>query len=218
MKNFKTAISLTLMATLGGTLLAPTPTNAEWVQNPIGVPRAPGCDPGYSWQKIGVRYQCVTPQPTCAYGFASGPVWTGTAWNYSCNVPPAPSCPSGYDQAAAPSWNGSAWVGQQCTPRAQTQTPSDPEAICAAHASASPPVGIKMGPLTRKLKFNSYAGPATQYYHDNSPGPYWEVGGQSGTNWVVMCAFVNATGDWVPQANQPYYVTPNIPYTDPGGG
>ncbi len=123
MKRIRTAISFALMGTLSGVLTAPVTSNAEWVQNPIGVPRAPGCDPGYSWQKLSVRYQCATPPPTCAYGFASGPAWTGTAWSYSCNAPPPPSCPSGYYQAVAPSWNGSAWVGQQCLPNAPVQPP-----------------------------------------------------------------------------------------------
>ncbi|CAL8480986.1 Secreted protein (plasmid) [Caballeronia sp. S22] len=135
MKRIRTAISFALMGTLSGVLTAPVTSNAEWVQNPIGVPRAPGCDPGYSWQKLGVRYQCATPQPNCAYGFASGPVWTGTGWNYSCNVPPPPSCPSGYIQQAAPSWNGSAWVGQLCYPGAQQQPPGNPEEACRAYVT-----------------------------------------------------------------------------------
>jgi hypothetical protein len=58
------------------------------VYQPLGVPLAPGCNAGYSWQKIGVRYQCVTPQPTCQYGFVAAPVWNGSAWSYSCNAPP----------------------------------------------------------------------------------------------------------------------------------
>jgi hypothetical protein len=64
------------------------------VYQPLGVPLAPGCNAGYSWQKIGVRYQCVTPQPTCQYGFASAPVWNGSAWSYSCNSPPQPDIPA----------------------------------------------------------------------------------------------------------------------------
>jgi hypothetical protein len=140
MKRLRTAISLTLLATLGGALTAPTSSKAEWVQNPMGVPRAPGCDPGYSWQKVGVRYQCVTPQPSCAYGFASGPAWNGSTWVYSCNAPPPPppppTCPSGYDQIVAPSWNGSAWVGQICQPHSPTpDNPPNLKAICTAAAT-----------------------------------------------------------------------------------
>lgn len=133
MKRFKTAISLTLMATLGGTLTAPTPSNGEWVQNPIGVPRAPGCDPGYSWQKLGVRYQCVTPPPSCAYGFASGPGWNGSSWVYSCNAPPppppAPTCQYGY--ASGPLWNGSTWL-YSCNgaPARTPKTIPELKAIC----------------------------------------------------------------------------------------
>ncbi|SAK60428.1 hypothetical protein AWB79_02709 [Caballeronia hypogeia] len=139
MKRIKTAISLTLLATLGGVLTAPISSNAEWVQNPMGVPRAPGCDPGYSWQKLGVRYQCATPQPSCAYGFASGPSWNGSTWVYSCNAPPPPppppACPSGYTQQTAPSWNGSAWVGQVCIPAAQTRPPGPNPQICQAYVT-----------------------------------------------------------------------------------
>jgi len=64
--------------------------NAQYVQNAIATPIAPGCGPGESWTKDGVRYQCETPQPSCAYGFASGPVWTGSSWSFSCNAPPTP--------------------------------------------------------------------------------------------------------------------------------
>lgn len=209
MKRIRTGISLALLATLSSVLTAPVTSNAEWVQNPIGVPRAPGCDPGYSWQKLGVRYQCATPQPTCAYGFASGPVWTGTAWSYSCNIPPPPACPSGTNQTAAPSWNGAAWVGQQCQPSAPT--PKDPTAQCAARAKQD---NVTMGPVTRQYKYNSAAGPATEYYHDGSQGPYWEAGAESGTTWVVMCTFVNATGDFVPDS-MAYRLMEDIPYIQP---
>jgi hypothetical protein len=91
MKRIKTVVSLTLLVTLSGTLTAPITSNAEWVQNPIGVPRAPGCDPGYSWQKIGVRYRCATPPPSCQFGFSSAPVWTGSSWSYGCNEPAPPT-------------------------------------------------------------------------------------------------------------------------------
>lgn len=135
--TIRAAVSLTLLATLSAMLTVPIRSNAEWVQNPIGVPRAPGCDPGYSWQKMGVRYQCVTPQPTCANGFASGPAWNGATWIYSCNPPPAPTCQYGY--ASGPTWNGSAWLyqcNQPITPPPQTPPPpSDPEAICRAYTT-----------------------------------------------------------------------------------
>jgi hypothetical protein len=88
MKRLRTAISLTVLATLSGMLTAPVTSNAEWVQNPIGIPRAPGCEPGYSWQKLGVRYQCATPPPSCSTGFASGPAWNGNSWSYTCNSAP----------------------------------------------------------------------------------------------------------------------------------
>lgn len=186
---------------------------------PIGVPIAPGCNAGYSWQKIGVRYQCVTPQPSCAYGFASGPSWNGSTWVYSCNVPPPPppppACPSGSEQQVAPSWNGSAWVGQVCRPTA-TQLPP-PGSQCAARAQQD---GITLSPenVSRRHTYNSYAGPATSYYYDSSAGPYWEVGGYSGNSWTVVCSFVIATANWVPAANNPYVRAINQPYDGAGGG
>lgn len=64
--------------------------DAADVYQPIVVPTAPGCSAGYSWQKAGVRYQCMTPPPSCQYGFSSGPVWTGSSWSYACNPPPPP--------------------------------------------------------------------------------------------------------------------------------
>src|ERR1700675_2197860 len=79
---------------VGTAMLGPTlSVNAQYVQNAIATPIAPGCGPGESCTKNGARYQCETPQPSCAYGFASGPVWTGSSWSFSCNAPPAPSQP-----------------------------------------------------------------------------------------------------------------------------
>ncbi|VXC82289.1 conserved exported hypothetical protein [Burkholderia sp. 8Y] len=220
MKRFITAISLTLLATLGGTLAAPTPSNAEWVQNGIGVPRAPGCDPGYSWQRMAVRYQCATPQPSCAYGFASGPAWNGSTWVYSCNAPPPPppppTCQTGYSQAAAPSWNGSAWVGQVCTPNGQQVPPPSPQSLCAARAKQD---GITLGPLyMTRTNINEGMGKGTQYYYMPSPGPFWQQDPYSGNNWEIMCFFDNATGNWVLSQDQPYMRWIDSPYTDPGGG
>jgi len=84
----KTTKWMALLA-VGTALLSETlGVNAQYVQNAIATPVAPGCGPGESWTKDGVRYQCETPRPSCAYGFASGPVWTGSAWSFSCNAPP----------------------------------------------------------------------------------------------------------------------------------
>jgi hypothetical protein len=193
--------------------------DAADVYQPIAVPTTPGCSPGYSWQRMAVRYQCATPQPTCAYGFASGPAWNGSAWVYSCNAPPAPPpppiCPSETNQIAAPSWNGAAWVGQQCQP-SQPQI-KDPQSQCKARASQD---GITLSSenLIRRHSYNSYAGPATQYYYDTSTGPIWQSGGYSGNGYTVVCNFVIATGDWVPAANNPYVAMYNIPYVSGGGG
>jgi hypothetical protein len=82
--------SVTLGLTIATALAVSSISAAQVVQNPLGVPRAPGCDPGYSWNKSGNRYQCMTPPPSCQYGFSSGPVWSGTSWTYACNAPPPP--------------------------------------------------------------------------------------------------------------------------------
>jgi hypothetical protein len=219
--KIKTGLTVCLVAALSAPVVMPHIAQAQWVQIPLGVPRAPGCDAGYSWQKIGVRYQCVTPQPSCAYGFASGPSWNGSTWVYSCNAPPPPppppACQSGYTQTVAPTWNGSAWVGQQCTPIQQQRPPGDPRSQCAARAQQD---GITLSPenVSRRRTYNSYAGPATQYYYDTSIGPNWQVGGYSGNSWTVVCSFVIATGDWVPAANNPYVRAFNQPYDGAGGG
>ncbi|WP_244818502.1 hypothetical protein [Caballeronia sp. Lep1P3] len=176
MKRIKTAISLTLLATLGGVLTAPISSNAEWVQNPMGVPRAPGCDPGYSWQKVGVRYQCVTPQPSCQYGFASGPAWNGSGWIYSCNAPPPPP---------------------PVTPPAQDNptTPDDvTKANCAARAAQD---GITLGPLTNRIRYSSRG--YSQWYYNNSIGTkYWtKSDGYTRSNvYEVVCTTDDATGAW----------------------
>jgi hypothetical protein len=91
--KIRRAAALTLLTVSSGMLSMSDMSEAQsnvWVQVPIGVPRAPGCDPGYSWQKIGNRYRCATPPPSCDYGFANSPTWTGSSWSYSCNPPPQP--------------------------------------------------------------------------------------------------------------------------------
>lgn len=67
--------------------------DAADVYQPTALPTVPGCTAGYSWQKAGVRYQCMTPPPTCQYGFISAPVWNGSSWNYACALPPPPPPP-----------------------------------------------------------------------------------------------------------------------------
>ncbi len=170
--------------------------DAADVSQPIAVPTTPGCSPGYSWQRMPVRYQCATPQPTCAYGFASGPSWNGSAWVYSCNAPPPPppppppTCPSGTNQAAAPSWNGAAWVGQVCQPAAPTTgNPVDLSAICYAAATK------QLGPIppwqplstTRTATQTSFQ---TDEYMGGRPTLYWEIDectiNNDGTNPTVI--------------------------------
>jgi hypothetical protein len=185
---------MTLSATLTITLTVPMSTNAEWVQNPIGVPRAPGCDPGYSWQKIGARYQCVTPQPSCAYGFESGPVWSGSSWAYTCNAPPpppAPTCQYGY--LSGPVWNGSVWI-YQCnqpeTPATPTRSIPELKAICTAYGQQQygyPPRWAD------SLTYNNVAAGRTTF----NTGDYLvDIIG----DWqMVMCEVDNTTGqitDW----------------------
>lgn len=51
---------------------------------------------GASWSTP-VCTNPIPPRPSamvCSYGFASGPTWSGSSWNYSCNPPP-PSCTPG---------------------------------------------------------------------------------------------------------------------------
>lgn len=91
MKTTKWMASLAVGTALVGPTLS---VNAQYVQNAITTPIAPGCGPGESWTKNGARYQCETPQPSCQYGFASGPVWTGSSWSFSCNAPPPPVQPT----------------------------------------------------------------------------------------------------------------------------
>jgi len=89
----KTKIWLGSLAVGASLLGSALDVNAQYVQNAVAIPLAPGCPAGESWTKNGARYECETPQPTCANGFASGPVWTGSSWSYSCNAPPAPPQP-----------------------------------------------------------------------------------------------------------------------------
>lgn len=98
MKTTKLIASLAVGTVLLGATLS---VNAQYVQNTIAMPTAPGCGPGESWTKNGARYLCETPQPSCAYGFASGPVWTGSSWSFVCNAPPPPP-PSGGIPAGTP--------------------------------------------------------------------------------------------------------------------
>lgn len=204
----KTGIACAVIAVVSA-VSAGSGADAADVSQPIAVPTTPGCSPGYSWQRMPVRYQCATPQPTCAYGFASGPSWNGSAWVYSCNAPPPPppppSCASGMNQTVAPSWNGTAWVGQVCKPVAPVIKP--PAAMCQDRASQD---GMTLGKQTFARKFTSSAGPATQYTYGLSTGPMWDTGSQQGNSWSIACSFVQATGDWVPAGDTPYTRTPNF--------
>ncbi|SDR54376.1 hypothetical protein SAMN05443245_7413 [Paraburkholderia fungorum] len=67
--------------------------------------------------------QCMAAQPKAADCIA-GYQWTyaNGFWRCAKPVPPAPTCPAGYDQRTAPTWNGSVWVGLVCDP----QTPPPP--------------------------------------------------------------------------------------------
>ncbi|SAK57478.1 hypothetical protein AWB76_02458 [Caballeronia temeraria] len=187
--KIRAALSLTMLATLGAVLTVPTRSNAEWVQNPIGVPRAPSCDPGYSWQKLGVRYQCATPQPTCAYGFASGPAWSGATWIYSCNAPPPP--PPQNDPPVNPA--------------------DQAKANCAARALQD---GITIGPQTRQYHLKSNGVWYWSTYYDHSPGPAYDLSsGYTSNLWTVACATMD-DGSWA-NVNQAYFKSGE--YGDCGG-
>jgi hypothetical protein len=176
---------------LGAALLAAAtiqPTNAQWVQYSLTTPQAPNCPPGYSWTKSGPRYQCMTPPPSCQYGFASGPAWTGSTWAYSCNSPPS-----------------------QTPPPPPTQIPdpvSEALAVCVARAAQD---GITLGPVTRQYSFDSSGGPALQTYHDTSVGPQWQdpISYQTGNSYMIVCNTLKSTGEFVPANNNPYYEGPN---------
>jgi hypothetical protein len=51
---FRACVALALFASA-------TSVNAQWYQNPINPPIAPGCTPGTSWTKSGLRYVCLAP-------------------------------------------------------------------------------------------------------------------------------------------------------------
>ncbi len=89
MRKLEKAVAVAVLAAAG--LLTHEAAVAQvWIQNPLGVPLAPGCPPGYSWSRGNVRYECRTPPPSCQFGFAAGPAWNGSTWSYSCNPPPPP--------------------------------------------------------------------------------------------------------------------------------
>jgi hypothetical protein len=195
------------LAIVGAALLlvaSVQPSSAQWIQNPLTTPLAPNCPAGYSWTKNGVRYQCETPQPSCTYGFASGPVWTGSAWSYSCNSPPPPPPP--VTNPNQPSGG---------------QTPPDPVTVslnvCITAAAQN---GITLGPITRQYSFNSHAGPALQTYHDTSTGPQWQdpISGVTSNSYWVTCNTLVSTGQFVPVADNPYLWAPNYSYSSGGGG
>jgi hypothetical protein len=169
---------------VGAAFLAPTiPVEAQWVQNPIGIPIAPGCPAGESWTKNGDRFVCETPAPSCANGFASAPVWTGTAWSFACNAPlPPPG-------------------GQGSNP---TPTIAD---VCAQRAAQQ---GITaMGPVTIGTRGDD-GRPLTELDYQQAVGPtFTNFDGTMGNSWQVVCIFDTATGNWAPANTNPFSVTQN---------
>jgi hypothetical protein len=186
------------IAILGAALLAAAsiqPSNAQWVQNSLTTPQAPNCPPGYSWTKSGPRYQCMTPPPSCQYGFASGPVWTGSAWAFSCNSPPPPPpAPPPPTQSPPP-----------------TPNPT-PQQMCATAAAGQ---GITLGPNDQTFTRSGY----TQRYYDNSIGPVWtDWNGNQGNSWQVTCLINESTSTWAPKNMNPFIVSPNYPTCAGCGG
>lgn len=149
--------------------------DAADVYQPIGVPVAPGCNAGYSWQKLGVRYQCATPPPSCQYGFASGPAWNGSGWIYSCNAPPPPP------PVIQP-------------PQGGIDNPVETaKANCAARALQD---GITLGPLTTRVQYQSRG--YSQWYYNTSIGTkYWtKTDGTQSNVYEVVCTTMDDTGAW----------------------
>lgn len=60
MKTKKWMASLAMGTALLGATLS---VNAQYVQNTIAMPIAPGCAAGTSWTKSGARYVCQAPSP-----------------------------------------------------------------------------------------------------------------------------------------------------------
>jgi hypothetical protein len=170
-------------------LLASMPdAGAQYVQIPIGNPIAPGCGPGESWTKNGPRYVCESPVPSCAFGFASGPVWTGTAWSFVCNAPPPP------DQPVTPGGGAGS-------------LPPTIAVVCAQRAAQQ---GITaMGPVTTLTRGDD-GRPLTELDYQQAIGPtFTNFDGSMGNSWQVVCIFDTATGDWAPANTNPFSVTPN---------
>jgi hypothetical protein len=156
--------------------------DAQWFQNPQVTPNVPGCAPGTSWVKNGVRYECESAAPSCQFGFASGPVWTGTSWSYSCNGPPT-----------QPGGQGGQSGGNQGA--------SDPITLCASMAASQ---GITLIPstLTQASPFTKNGQAATLRGFIGT-GPAWSENGSSGNEWQIFCANFDATGQFIPAGSQP---------------
>ena len=182
---------LTIIAALIGCGLHSLTAAAQTTDLGLRVPTVPNCPAGYSWTKSGPRYQCMTPPPSCQYGFASGPVWTGSAWAYSCNAPPPPPPPT---QSPPP-----------------TPNPT-PQQMCATRAAGQ---GITLGPNDQTFTRSGY----TQRYYDNSIGPVWtDWNGNQGNGWQVTCLINESTSTWAPNNMNPFIVQPNYPQCSGCGG
>jgi hypothetical protein len=177
-------VNLLCLAGAALTLLASN-VDAQYVQNALAVPIAPGCSAGESWTKNGVRYQCETPQPSCANGFASGPVWSGSAWIYTCNAPPPPPTPP----SVTPPRSGGPTLDDLCAARAaQLGFPS------------LGPDGPVIGQQYNTIFQHNYYQATGPLYNDGIDPPT--------TSWTVTCTFT-ASGAWVPDSDNPFVAQPN---------
>jgi hypothetical protein len=170
-------------------------------------PLSPNCAAPNTWTAFNGHYMCAPPQPSCQYGFASGPYWDGNNWVYSCNAPPAPppvvvTPPSGGNPTGNPT--------------------TSPAATCAARAAT---VGISIGPLSKM-----FAGPPGNgwyeydYYNATGPETYDINGGNAGYGWWVSCRLYPDGVTWAPGNTNPFQYAPDTgafispPPSSSGGG
>ena len=108
----------------------------------------------------------TSPAPSCQYGYASGPTWSGwdaIGWNYTCNPPPPcqpvgspASCPAGETQLSAGTWSTAtcSWSAPSCS------APVSPPPCQPTGSPASCPAGeTQIGGGAWSTTFCSWSAP-----------------------------------------------------------